>query len=38
MPVVSIPQVASAAVRGIKREDAVVTVPEILRVIMHILW
>jgi len=38
MPIVSIPQVASAAVRGIKREDAVVTVPEVLRVIMHILW
>ncbi|KAL4134851.1 hypothetical protein QTP88_006552 [Uroleucon formosanum] len=38
LPIVSIPQVASAAIQGIKREDVMVTVPEILRLIMHILW
>ncbi|VVC42167.1 Hypothetical protein CINCED_3A014737 [Cinara cedri] len=38
MPIVSIPQVASAAIRGIKREYAVVTVPELLRFIMHVVW
>ncbi|XP_060856830.1 17-beta-hydroxysteroid dehydrogenase 13-like [Metopolophium dirhodum] len=38
LPIVSIPQVARAAIQGIKREDVVVTVPEILRLIMQILW
>ncbi|XP_025198098.1 estradiol 17-beta-dehydrogenase 11-like [Melanaphis sacchari] len=38
LPIVSIPQVAQAAIQGIKREDVIVTVPEILRLIMHILW
>lgn len=38
IPIVSIPQVASAAIRGIKRNEVVITVPEILRLIMHVLW
>ncbi|XP_022160598.1 17-beta-hydroxysteroid dehydrogenase 13-like [Myzus persicae] len=38
LPIVSIPQVARAAIQGIKREDVIVTVPEILRLIMHVLW
>ncbi|CAH1731694.1 unnamed protein product [Aphis gossypii] len=38
LPIVSIPQVAQAAIQGIKREDAIVTVPESLRLSMHMLW
>ncbi|XP_025418301.1 retinol dehydrogenase 10-like isoform X2 [Sipha flava] len=38
LPIISIPQVASAAIRAIKRDEVIVTVPEILRLLMTMLW